>query len=268
MNRLFLNLIHGAMIGIVAAIVVAVATVPMPQNDRIFVPVDRVALPAAELACECEIGNGCRCDNCKCEEPATIQVVVEKPKPVPVASVDPVTGYAATKPAVVMISRSWCGPCQAFRRGTMPGKLQSQGWDFVVNETAAAKVFPTYRVFDGSRWHTVSGVLTGLRLRMILNPRFVPAVPTRERVEVLPTSTSWTVTGQPWTRESLVDHLATNPNHGHSRARLEAMSFGELDRLHTSDHRLTRTTTVTFRQPSQAVRRVGLFGRRSCASCY
>jgi hypothetical protein len=252
------------MIGIIAAVVVASIIGPaMPQNDRVFVPVDRVALPAAELACECEIGNGCKCDNCRCEEPAIIQVV-EKPQPPKVISVDPITGYAATKPAVVMISRSWCGPCQAFKRGSMPSQLRAQGWDFRFNETAQASSFPTYRVFDGSRWHTVKGVLNGTRLRMILNPRYSPAVPMRERVQSQ--GVSWTIAGNPWTRESLIDHLATNPNHGHSRAKLEAMSFGELDRLHTSDHQSTHTI-ATVRQSSPLVRRSGLFARRSCASC-
>lgn len=243
MNRFVLSLIHGAIIGIVSVGIVAIVIGPaMPQNDRVFVPVDRVALPASELACECEIGNGCKCDGCKCEEPATIQVV-EKPQPPKVLSVDPTTGFAATKPAVVMISRPWCGPCQAWKNGPMPGQLVSQGWDFAVDENASAKVFPTYRIFDGRKWHTVSGPLTPLRLRMVLSLTIRPAIPMRERVQSQ--GTSWPIDSEPWTRESLIDHLVNSPNHQYNRQSIEGLTFEQIDKLHTEDHE--RTTVEQLR---------------------
>jgi len=199
------------------------------------IPADRIALPKTEMPCECLIGNGCKCTDCKCQngesvvqfsepaevlpEPKAEPEPVAKPVPQPVAKkplpVDPITGYQPTKATVVMISRSWCGPCQAFKVGPMPAQLVSQGWDFVVDEKATAQSYPSYRVFDGKRWQWVKGVLTGVRLRMLLDPKYAPPVPMNQRVQA--SGVQWLMDGQPWTRQALIDHLAEHPSHGHSR---------------------------------------------------
>jgi len=204
--------------------------------------VDRVAVPIAECECECEIGNGCKCDVCKCD-PRPV-VIAEQPKPAEqskpkpaVAIIEPMTGIVVSGAAVVMISAPWCEPCQQFKRGTMPASLKARGWEFAVDESqrTGAKVYPTFRIYDGKRWHTTTGNLTGAKLQSILalppKSRFVPI---RERVQATPQS--WILDGEPWTRQSLIDHLADHPNHGHSRQQLEAMTMDQLDRLHTSDH--------------------------------
>jgi len=239
-NRIAQQIIYGAMFGISATMIIVVALAPTPSGDMVAIPVDRVVLPKVE-ACDCVNGGECSCDPCKCCKPAIEDAKPEPPKPQPpkVLSVDPVTGYAATKAAVVMISRPWCGPCQQWKNGPMPSQLVQQGWDFSVNETASAQVYPTYRVFDGNKWHTVKGVLTGVRLRMLLNPRYAPPVPTRERVQTR--GVQWLMDGQPWTRQALIDHLADHPNHGYSREQLGVMSLSELDALHTQDHEFGRS---------------------------
>ena len=236
--RFIQSIVYGATFGIAAAMVIVVTLSP-PTDDVVSVPIDRVALPAVQSEAKPE----------------------PQPEPTPkVLSVDPVTGYAATGPAVVMISRSWCGPCQTWKAGPMQGELRAKGWAVEINETAVAVAYPSYRVFDGSRWHTVRGALTGTRLRMLLNPtRYAPAVPQRERVQA--SGVSWTVAGRPWTRQALIDHLATHPNHGHSRQQLQSMTLSQLDALHTSDHQSTAVRNGVFGRP--IVRSV-----RSCKTCY
>jgi hypothetical protein len=236
-NRIAQSLIYGSMFGIAATVVIVLTLAPSPSGDMVAIPVDRVVLPTPQPT---------PVDETPEAEPEPQPEPKIEPKPEPpkpqapkVLSVDPITGYAATKAAVVMISRPWCGPCQAFKNGPMPGQLVSQGWDFSVDENATAQAYPTYRVFDGNRWHTVKGVLTGLRLRMLLNPRYAPPVPTRERVQTR--GVQWLLDGKLWTQEALIDHLADHPNHGYSREQLNGMTIGELDALHTRDHELGRS---------------------------
>lgn len=215
-------------------------------KQTVVVPADRIALPSVVINCECLKGNGCHCDNCRCEngesvvefidEPAKPEPpLVPKPEPEPkVLSVDPVTSYPATRATVVMITRDWCGECVKWKNGPMPGELRAKGWDVHIDDKAPATVFPSYRVFDGNQWHTVRGPLTGLKLRLLL--KYKPAVPMRERVEVKPTGVQWLLDGQPWTRDTLIDHLAEHSNHGYDRDELLGMSFDELQQLHNSDH--------------------------------
>lgn len=209
--------------------------------------VDRVALPSVE--CECEIGSGCKCDNCECGPKPF--VFAEQPKSAPktiTTITEPMTGIAVRGPAVVMISAPWCGPCQVFKRGTMPASLKAKGWEFIVDESqrSGAKVYPTFRIYNGKRWHTTTGSLTGAKLQAILAlPPKSSFVPIRERVQTTPQS--WLLDGEPWTRESLIDHLADHPNHGHSRQMLERMSLGQLNQLHTDDHEERGQVATRFR---------------------
>lgn len=147
--------------------------------------------------------------------------------------VDPVSGAEVTGPAVVMLSLPGCGPCETWWASRRQ-PLVNQRWQVkrASGPFDGVPRYPSFRVFDGNVWHTSIGPLTFPRLRAILSPR-VSVV--RQPVAVRATS-GWTIAGQAWTRQSLIDHLATHSNHHHSRASLNAMTLSQLDAIHTADH--------------------------------
>jgi hypothetical protein len=170
------------------------------------------------------------------------------PQPKPdtnTSSVDSVSGYTATGPTVVMISRSWCGPCQRWKSGPMPAELRSKKWHLHIDEKAAAAAFPTFRVFDGKNWHTHVGPLTGADMRRMLGS---PELFNKQAsaAQVAPTAMrlpEYTIGNTPWSASSLRQHLYTHSNHRYPPGSLDGMSLAELRHLHNSDHHLGRSTT-------------------------
>lgn len=106
------------------------------------------------------------------EEPAKCEVKSLYPE-----STDPLTGIEVNKPTVIMVSASWCGPCQAWKRGPVPTDLENKGWTLVVADVTEdqwkhikVSSYPTYRIYDGKKWVQTSGALTGTRMKAALNP--------------------------------------------------------------------------------------------------
>jgi hypothetical protein len=158
--------LSAAIFAIVAVSIVAFILGPAKQKGPDFVPHDRIDPPRPGINRGCACGYNCRCDPCDCER----QKSIVEPK---ILSVDPVTGYQATKPTIVMISRDWCGPCQQWKAGPMPGQIVAKGWELVYNTDAPARLFPTYRIFDGKDWRTVEGQLTSPKLRQAIDAQDV-----------------------------------------------------------------------------------------------
>jgi hypothetical protein len=64
------------------------------------------------------------------------------------------------KPTVLMYSAKPCGPCQKWKRESMPA-WESQGWDVKVFEAETiTQPVPRFEIFDGKRRFTVQGYLT------------------------------------------------------------------------------------------------------------
>lgn len=93
------------------------------------------------------------------------------------ASTDPLTGIEVDRPTVIMVSASWCGPCQTWKRGPVPPELANKGWALIIADVTEdqwkhVKVssYPTYRIYDGTKWVQTSGMLTGSSMKAALNP--------------------------------------------------------------------------------------------------
>jgi hypothetical protein len=153
---------------------------PKP-SPPVVQPFNPTVLPPVE-ACDCAAGGKCECDPCKCRFCKTANQAV---------AADPLTGISVSKPTVIMISASWCAPCQGFKKGPMPGELRAKGWDFVIDESQTAKVrlYPTYRIYDGVKWVQVEGVLTGSKMQAALNPK--PVGPIRRVLQNSVSSVSY-----------------------------------------------------------------------------
>lgn len=66
------------------------------------------------------------------------------------ATTDPVTGITVKGPAVIMISKDGCAPCQRMKSETLP-RAAKDGYEVQVIERPCER-YPTTRIFDGSRW--------------------------------------------------------------------------------------------------------------------
>src|SRR5690606_9235385 len=98
---------------------------------------------------------------------------VRKMRPMPKAprravAIDPITGMAVGGPAIVQLSTSGCLPCIRWEAEEKPKYLR-QGWEVPAPVFgAAAPAYPTFRIYDGKRWHQHTGWLTGDDVRRIL----------------------------------------------------------------------------------------------------
>ena len=114
--------------------------------------------------------------------PDTIQVPTSVPyqepadDPVPdrvidQSSVDPVSGYVASGPTVVMLSTAGCLPCEQWRNSSRPAELRSKGWhvDTVQGVASPTGYYPVWRVYDGNTWQTLEHPYSHGRLRSLLS---------------------------------------------------------------------------------------------------
>lgn len=208
----------------------------MPEAER---------QPYESTICNCKTGGECDCVDCDCDGCPCGEVAARK-----IAAIDPVTGMAVGGPAIIQLSTSGCLPCVRWEAEEKPKYLR-QGWEVPAPVYGtAAPVYPSFRIYDGNRWHQHTGWLTGDDMRRILgggtasssNPRASvgAAVVRFPAAAAVSSGRDWLIGGQPWTRQGLIDHLAIHSSHGHSRASLQSMSFDHLNALHNSDHESQR----------------------------
>lgn len=232
--------------------------------------------PYESTACNCKAGGECECVDCDCDGCPCGESPAKK-----IASIDPVTGMAVGGPAIIQLSTQGCLPCIRWEAEEKPKYLR-QGWEVPAPVYgAAAPAYPTFRIYDGKRWHQHTGWLTGDDMRRILgggtasssNPRASAgaAVVRNPAAAAVSFGRDWLIGGQPWTRQGLINHLATHSSHGHSRASLQSMSLDQLNALHNADHESQRApmrSTVMSSCPGgscppqsySSSRRRGLFG--------
>lgn len=159
---------------------------------------------------------------------------IDKPRTLKIYS-DPVTGVDVPGSSIVMLSIDGCGACTRWWSQNA-NQLRSKGWTVRESKGVVPGVrsYPSFRVNIKGRWFTHAGPLTSQSLRGLLkiaapDPKTIVNTSSRR-------NTSWLMDGQYWTRQSLIDHLASHPNHDHSRKMLERMTMEQLDALHTQDH--------------------------------
>lgn len=241
--------------------------------------------PYGSAVCGCQSGGECDCADCDCKDcpcstirkSRTVESLTIKRSLI----VDPVTGVSVGGPAIVMLSLNGCQPCALWQAQERP-KYTRQGWEVPAPVFgAAAPVYPSFRIYDGKKWHAHNGWLSGDDVRRLLNGSSAasnsnPALEGSGAAVVRGPAAAvahvsgrdWLIGGQPWTRRSLINHLATHSSHGHSLAQLQGMSFEQLNALHNADHESQRApvrSVVTSSCPGgscppQAVRRRGLLG--------
>lgn len=233
---------------VLLAIIAAIGGVfyASPQADDVSNSVIRSVshVDAKEsTVCSCKSGGECDCVDCDCEGCPCGDVVAKK-----AVAVDPVTGIAVGGPAIIQLSTQGCLPCVRWELEEKP-KYVRQGWEVPAPVFGtAASAYPAFRIYDGKRWHQHTGWLSGDDVRRMLggaasssSPRVsAGAAMVSARAAAAASGRDWLIGGQPWTRQSLVDHLASHSSHGHSRAQLQAMSLDQLNALHNSDHESQR----------------------------
>lgn len=85
---------------------------------------------------------------------ATVAVVKEKTR-----SVDPVSGFVVHGPTVIILSTDGCAPCITWDR-TKGSFLRSKDVDVFAIKTVRKPSYPSFRIFDGKRWHDRTGPQT------------------------------------------------------------------------------------------------------------
>lgn len=258
---------------ILLAIVAAAFGVAYKAKDRDAPIIQTVEYIGDETAaCSCQNGGKCDCDDCSCDRCKTVAKQS--------LATDPLTGIEVSGPAIVQLSIAGCGPCIRWMNQEAP-RYELKGWqvtDPVYGITVPA--YPSFRIYDGKRWHQHTGWLTGDDMRRILgggtasssNPRASAgaAVVRDPAAAAVSFGRDWLIGGQPWTRQSLINHLATHSSHGHSRASLQSMSLDQLNALHNADHESQRAPVRSAVMsgcpggscpPATRTHR-GLFGRR------
>lgn len=90
---------------------------------------------------------------------------------------DSLTAIGVSSPTVILVSASWCEPCQRWKAGPMPAELAAKGWKLIPIDVTdpqwahiKVRMYPTYRIFDGTKWSQVEGVLTGAKMKSAINP--------------------------------------------------------------------------------------------------
>lgn len=81
-------------------------------------------------------------------------------------SFDEKTGVTATRPMVIQIGADWCPACRTWMR-TEKIKWTRVGWSVVKVDRDKepglfgwVRTFPSFRIYDGTRWYTHNGYLT------------------------------------------------------------------------------------------------------------
>jgi thiol-disulfide isomerase/thioredoxin len=70
--------------------------------------------------------------------------------------IDPVTKKEVSGPSVIVVGRSWCGPCKQLMSEEMP-KARKDGYAVHYDDKLPAASFPTVRIWDGRKWSTRVG---------------------------------------------------------------------------------------------------------------
>lgn len=113
--------------------------------------------------------------------------IAAKPEPKPASDApakatvrlvfDPISGVSTDKPTVVMLSIPGCGWCDEYEINRSPS-LKAKRWRFerVNDNRMQFAKYPSFRVFDGKKWHTHVGYMQFDDLREILGqPVFAKA---------------------------------------------------------------------------------------------
>lgn len=151
---------------------------------------------------------------------------------------DAVSGITADRPTIVMISRQNCPPCDRWLVTDAPA-YDRNGWEVtkvdISTTNGAPAGTPSFRVFDGKRWHGFDGYMTFGDCRRLLGLE-AEATPATQRLANGPRQYSHTWT---WPRShgGIADHLMNAPNHRLSREALIGKSQLELEELHSRLHR-------------------------------
>lgn len=190
------------------------------------------------------------------EEPAFDPTKIEDEQPKPqtkqAAVVDTVTGKTVVGPSIIAMSTPGCPPCIEWWNGriqpdgvrtvSMRQRFQNANWN-VYSHTGGASRYPSYRVYDGKRWHSHTGFLTGAVVQGMLDASgSVSSVSVSESPKVAVSETwksipEYTIGGVPWTASALRNHLYTHSNHRHAAGSLNHLTLEELQQLHNAEHR-------------------------------
>lgn len=217
-------------------------------------PAVPVVSAAIELAadCKCKSRGTCDCTDCQCENCPCKDAKSD--------TVDEMTGVPIEGDVVIMLSTPGCQPCEAWKLSDEPQVLKSQGYRVYVHSDTTKHVnvrsYPTFVVYRSGLRSIIEGPIKAVR-RVITAPvrALAPApiasapiatvsysapvaspMPPSEPAFIGNRGNDWLIGGQPWSRQSLINHLATHSNHGHSVSQLQGMSLSQLNALHNADH--------------------------------
>lgn len=219
-------------------------------------------------------------------EPAFDPTKIEEPKPQPQpkpqvkpqasfpASVDHVTGIRVTKPSIIMLTTPGCIHCVRWwdgeftasgqRKKSMRQQFKDKNW-FVDSHTGSASRYPTFRVYDGKRWHTHVGFMTAADVNRMLST----AVSFEQNESQIGADwgslPEYTIGGVPWTANSLRNHLYTHANHRYASGSLDQLSLDELRKLHNAEHKLGKAAVQSVQ--SQIGKAVSAATDDYCPTC-
>lgn len=96
--------------------------------------------------------------------------------------VDPLTGVSVDRSSIVMITNGHCPHCDAWW-AAHSDTLQSRGWNVskVRGSFPGVRLYPTFRVYTGKRWTTVSGSMSMGQLREVIGEQAVTKPVTASR---------------------------------------------------------------------------------------
>lgn len=185
-------------------------------------------------------------------DPTKIEDEQPKLQPKPAAVVDSVTGRTVAGPSIIAMSTPGCPPCIEWWNGrvqpdgsrtmSMRQRFQDAKWN-VYSHTGGASRYPSYRIYDGKRWHSHTGFLTGADVQRMLNAGGEVSSVSISSPPKLGVSETWksipeyTIGGVPWTASALRNHLYTHSNHRHAPGSLDHLTLEELRQLHNAEHR-------------------------------
>lgn len=118
-------------------------------------------MPETEGQCLC--GTDCKCREATIRKSRTVEPTIKQD-----LTVDPVTKRAVSGPTVIQLTLEGCAPCVNWMGQEAP-KYVRQGW--AVAEPVygvSAPRYPSFRVWDGKRWHSHAGWMTTDDVRRML----------------------------------------------------------------------------------------------------